>query len=435
MGNSTTAVTTVIFLDLAVMTLVGSLLAALVVRWRQPAVIGEIIAGILLGPTLLGALPGHLTTVLFPTSVRPVLSALASVGLVLFMFGIGYEIDFGHLRTARRSVISVALAGVLLPFGLGSGLGVWFYREHAGLAGHGVSELSFVLFLGVAMAITAFPVLARIIASCGLTGTRFGTYMMTCSAGSDVVAWSVLAFVTALITGHGIGNGFRLTALLLAYVLALVFVVRPALRWALTHERLRDHGVGAAFPLAVVGLFVSAWVTTRLGFQPIFGAFAFGAVFPRDTVKAIAPSLPRLIERASLLLVPLFFITAGLNADIIGLGARGWLDCLLVVAVACFGKFVGAATAARCNGIQPRRAAAIGVLMNSRGLTELVVIQVGVSLGVIDQRLTAMMIVMAVVTTVAATPLFRWLYNDADQVASGGAIQVDDRVLLSIGRD
>jgi Kef-type K+ transport system membrane component KefB len=423
MGNNT------IFLDLAVMTLVGSLLAALAVRWRQPAVIGEIIAGILLGPTLLGALPGHLTTALFPIAARPVLSALAGVGLVLFMFGIGYEIDFTHLRTARRSVISVALAGVLLPFALGAGLALLFYRD----AGHGVSRLSFVLFLGVAMAITAFPVLARIIASCGLSGTRFGTFMMSCSAGSDVVAWSVLAFVTAMITGHGLANGFVLTGVLLAYVLALVFVVRPVLGWAL--PRLREHGIGAAFPIAIVGLFLSAWVTNRLGFQPIFGAFAFGAIFPRDAVKQVAPSLPRLIERASLLLVPLFFITAGLNADIIGLGAQGWLECLLVVAVACVGKFVGAAGAARLSGIAPRRAAAVGVLMNSRGLTELVVIQVGVSLGVIDQRLTAMMIVMAVVTTVAATPLFRWLYNDADQVATGGAIKVDDRVLLRIGSD
>jgi Kef-type K+ transport system membrane component KefB len=419
MGNNT------IFLDLAVMTLVGSLLAALAVRWRQPAVIGEIIAGILLGPTLLGALPGHLTTVLFPTAVRPVLSALASVGLVLFMFGVGYEIDFGHLRTARRSVISVALAGVLLPFALGAGLALFFYRD----AGHGVSRLSFVLFLGAAMAITAFPVLARIIASCGLSGTRFGTFMMSCSAGSDVVAWAVLAFVTALITGHGLANGFVLTGVLLAYVLALVFLVRPVLGWAL--RALREHGIGAAFPIAIVGLFLSAWVTNRLGFQPIFGAFAFGAIFPRDVVKETR----RLIERASLLLVPLFFITAGLNADIIGLGAQGWLECLLVVAVACVGKFVGAAGAARLSGIAPRRAAAVGVLMNSRGLTELVVIQVGVSLGVIDQRLTAMMIVMAVVTTVAATPLFRRLYNDADQVATGGAIKVDDRVLLRIGSD
>jgi Kef-type K+ transport system membrane component KefB len=427
MGNN------VIFLDLAVMTLVGSLLAALAVRWRQPAVIGEIIAGILLGPTLLGALPGHLTTVLFPTAARPVLSALAGVGLVLFMFGVGYEIDFADLRTARRSVISVALAGVLLPFALGAGLALLFYREHAGLAGHGVSRLSFVLFLGVAMAITAFPVLARIITSCGLSGTRFGTFMMSCSAGSDVVAWAVLAFVTALITGHGLGNGFVLTGVLLVYVLALVFVVRPLLGWAL--RGLRDHGIGAAFPIVIVGLFLSAWVTNRLGFQPIFGAFAFGAIFPRDAVKEIAPSLPRLIERASLLLVPLFFITAGLNADIIGLGAQGWLECLLVVAVACVGKFVGAAGGARLSGIAPRRSAAIGVLMNSRGLTELIVIQVGVSLGVIDQRLTAMMIVMAVVTTVAATPLFRRLYNDADQVATGGAIKVDDRVLLRIGSD
>jgi Kef-type K+ transport system membrane component KefB len=223
------------------------------------------------------------------------------------------------------------------------------------------------------------------------------------------------------------------TGLLLAYVLALVFVVRPALGWAL--GRLRDHGIGVAFPIAVVGLFLSAWVTNRLGFQPIFGAFAFGAIFPRDAVKQVAPTLPRLIERASLLLVPLFFITAGLNADVIGLGARGWLECLLVVAVACVGKFAGAAGAARLSGIGSRRAAAVGVLMNSRGLTELVVIQVGVSLGVIDQRLTAMMIVMAVVTTVAATPLFRRLYNDADQVATGGAIKVDDRVLLRIGSD
>ena len=418
--------TSIILLDLAVITVVGGLLAALAVRLRQPAVIGEIVAGILLGPTLLGALPGHLTTTLFPVADRPVLTALADVGLVLFMFGVGYEVDFGSLRGAKRSVISTALAGVLLPFGLGVAVALLLYGED----GHGVDRLSFVLFLGVALAITAFPVLARIIGACNLTGTPFGAFMMSCAAGADVVAWAMLAFVTALITGHGLGNGLLHCALLLGYVLVLVLLVRPLLRWAMGLDRLRRHGIGAAFPIAVVGLFLSSWVTDRLGFQPIFGAFAFGAIFPRDVVRQVAPALPRLVARASLLLMPVFFVVAGLGADISGLSGRAWLDCLLVLVVASAGKFAGAASAARLTGSTPRRSAAIGVLMNCRGLTELVVIQVGVTLGVLDQQLTSIMIVMAVVTTVAATPLFRKLYHEPGQVAAGGAITVADRVLL-----
>lgn len=432
MGGSTAALTSVILLDLAVITLVGGLLSALAVRLRQPAVIGEIVAGILLGPTLLGALPGHLTTVLFLVAARPVLTALADVGVVLFMFGVGYEIDF----RVRRAVAGTALASVLLPFGLGVALALLLYGEHGGgLAGHGVDRTSFALFLGVALAVTAFPVLARIIAACGLAGTPFSTFTLSCAAVADVAAWAMLAFVTALITGHGLAGGAVRCAILLTYVLASVFAVRPALRRVLRAERVRRHRLGVAFPFAVIGVFLSAWVTSRLGFQPIFGAFVFGAVFPRDVVREAAPALPRLVVRASVLLMPLFFVSAGLSADISGLGGHEWLECLLVVAVACVGKFAGAAGAARLTGLPPRRAAAVGVLMNCRGLTELIVIQVGVTLGILDERLTSIMIVMAVVTTAVATPLFRKLYNDPDQVDRGGAITVAERVLTLSGSE
>ncbi len=412
--------TAYVLLDLALMVAVGSCLGAIAVRWGQPAVIGEILAGIALGPTLLGLLPGHLTTRLFPVADRPFLTVLANLGLVMFMFGVGFELDHGHLRQIRSAVAAVSLGSVALPFLLGIAVAPLLYAANRSVHGHPVGRASFMLFLGVAMSITAFPVLARIITGLELQHRRLGTFAMTCAAGADVMAWAALAIVVAVVAGHGQLNAVRLIGEMLAFTLVLAFVVRPLLRKVLTGGLGRRPGSRLPFILIVTGLLLSAWVTTRLGFQPIFGGFAFGAAMPKKALMSAAPEVPLLIEKVAQLLVPIFFITTGLNVDLTGLGGQGLLELLVVLCAACAGKFFGSAGTARLRGFDSRRAAAIGVLMNSRGLTELVVIQVGAELGILTARLYTVMIIMAVVTTAATTPLFRRLYRGRLQREDAG---------------
>ncbi|MFL6073206.1 MAG: cation:proton antiporter [Mycobacteriales bacterium] len=409
MQHPTEATTAIVLLDLAVVIGVGSVFASAAQRWGQPAVVGEIIAGILLGPTLVGALPGHLTATLFPPDERAFLAVFANIGLCLFMFGVGFEVDIGHLRRSGHTAAAVSLASVALPFVLGIGTALLIYPHHRTAGGHHVAVLPFALFLGVAMSITAFPVLARILAGLRLHATRLGSFVMGCAAAADVVAWGLLAVVVALVAGSGRLHLVAVLAGVAGLLLALVFVVRPLVGW-LVRGPVRDSGTGPLLIL-VVGLLASAAATTTLGFHPIFGAFAFGAVMPREAIQEVAPDATVLIEDTSRLLVPVFFVTTGLVVNLSALGRRGDLEAVLVLAAACVGKFAGAAGAARLCGLDGRRAAAVGVLMNSRGLTELVVIQVGVSLGVVDRALASMMVLMAVVTTVSATPLFRRLYN------------------------
>lgn len=412
MTGSPTADTAIVLLDLAAIIAAGSLFSSVAARCGQPAVIGEIIAGILLGPTLLGLLPGHLTLRLFPSQGRPFLTVLASVGLVLFMFTVGFELDHGHMRQVRSAAAAVSLSSVALPFALGTGLAMLLYPvNHAAPGGHEVQRLPFVLFVGVAVSVTAFPVLARILTGLELHRARLGTFVMTCAAGADVMAWGVLAIVVAVVAGGSQLHALWLVGEMLVFIAALAFGVRPLLRRALTTGKLAHSRGNMPLLIIIVGLLLSAWVTTRLGFQPIFGGFAFGAAMPREAVLEGASDVPLLAEQASQLLVPVFFVTTGLSVNLSNLGAEGYLEALLVIAVASAGKFFGAAGSAMLCGFDGRRAAAVGVLMNSRGLTELVVIQVGITLGILSERLASMMIIMAITTTVATTPVFRCLYN------------------------
>ncbi|MFI0480119.1 cation:proton antiporter [Actinomadura sp. 9N215] len=417
-ADSTTAA---VLLGFATMTAVGGLLAAAAVKWRQPAVIGEIVAGILLGPTLLGLLPGDPTDLLFPHSARPFLSVLAEVGLVLFMFGVGFDLEPAHFRASARPALAVSAGSIVLPLALGFGLGMLIHPWHRDMLDESAGVLPFALFLGVAMSITAFPVLARILTEFRIGGIGLGAFVMTCAAMADVIAWALLALVVAMVGDGGWAEaGARLGGMVL-FVLALAAVVRPVLRRALLSGWVRRRDGSAPLLLLVVGLTLSSWVTSRLGFHPIFGAFLFGAIVPRAEVAEVAVEAPLLIEQTSRLLVPVFFVTTGLSINISGLSARGYLDVLLVLLVACSGKFLGAAGAAYAVGMGGRKAAATGVLMNSRGLTELVVVQVGLSLGVLDPGLASAMIIMAVLTTVAATPLFRRLYDQRLQAEDGVA--------------
>ncbi|MGP3949898.1 cation:proton antiporter [Streptomyces sp. 7N604] len=378
-------------------------------RLRQPAVLGEIAAGLMLGPSLLGLLPGNPTAVLFPDEARPFLQLLAQLGLVLFMFGVGYHLDVAHLRGRGRQVLSVSLSSVALPFALGTGLAVVFASW--GLTGQeGTGLLGPALFLGAAMSITAFPVLARILSDHGLARERIGTMALACAALQDLLAWGILAVVVVVVNATGPWPLARMALLSALFVLGMLYVVRPGLRWLLAPGRRWNRDSTLVHGVVFSGLLLSAWATDAMGLHTVFGAFIFGAVVPRRQIDDCAPEVPARIEQSSLLLLPVFFTVTGLSVDFQGLGGQGLVMLLAVLVVACAGKFVGAAAAARLTGATPRLSITLGVLLNARGLTELVLLNVGLGLGVIDGRLFTVMVAMAVITTMMTGPLLQRLW-------------------------
>ncbi|MFE9408148.1 cation:proton antiporter [Streptomyces sp. NPDC006704] len=392
-----------VLVSLAVILAAAHVFARLAQRVRQPVVVGEIIAGIALGPSLLGLVPGNPVDVIFPPEVRPYLQVLSQVGLVLFMFGVGYEFDGSQLRGHGRQVTAVSLSSVILPFALGAGL---LCVLHPWLTDAGTTvpgRLVPALFLGAAMSITAFPVLARIISERGLQKDRIGAMAVACAAIQDFLAWVVLAVVVALAQSTGGWPLARMTLVSAGLLLFLWYAVRPGLTWLFAPGR--PSGPALIHAVLVVGLLLCAWATQALGLHAVFGAFAFGVIVPRAVIDRTAPEVPERIEQTSLFLLPVFFMVTGLSVNLGGLGGHGLLILLAVLVTACFGKFAGAAGAARLTGATGPQAAALGVLLNARGLTELVILNVGLSLGVLDSRLFTAMVVMAVATTVMTGPL------------------------------
>ncbi|MFJ7326470.1 cation:proton antiporter [Streptomyces cyaneofuscatus] len=389
---------------LAIVLSAAFLFAKLAQRVRQPAVVGEIVAGVVLGPSALGLLPGDLVDLLFPPEVRPVLQALSQLGLVLFMFGVGYQFDTAHLRGHGRRITAVSLSSVALPFALGAGLAValasWFEQSQTKSGGLLVPAL----FLGAAMSITAFPVLARIISERGLNKDRTGAVALACAAIQDFLAWIILAVVVALASSTGFWPLARMAIVTAALVAVLIWPVRPALVWLLSPDRPWS-GSLVTHAVLVVGTLLCAWATEAIGLHAVFGAFTFGVLVPRREVDASAPEVPERVEQTSLLLLPVFFVVTGLSVDLGGLGWEGALVLLAVLVVACAGKFIGAAGAARLTGASWEESGVLGVLMNARGLTELVILNVGLSLGVISDQVFTAMVIMAIVTTLMTGPL------------------------------
>jgi Kef-type K+ transport system membrane component KefB len=403
----------IVLVDLALLLVAAFTFVKLAKLMRQPAVVGEIIAGIALGPSVLGLLPGDLTDVLFPHAARPYLQVLSQLGLVLFMFGIGYELRSTQIRGVGKLVTAVSLSSVALPFALGAGLAVllypWFNHSELGT----MNVLGPALFLGAAMSITAFPVLARIISERGMQRDRLGVIALASAAIQDFIAWCVLAVIVAVVSAMSPGPLGRIAFGSVAFILGLVFVVRPALAWLLAPERRWAGSNLIIHSVLICGLLVCAWTTSEIGLHVVFGAFLFGTIVPRQHIEAMAPEVPERIEQTSLLLLPVFFTVTGLSVDLGALGMQGLVMLLAVVAVACLGKFAGAAGAARLAGASGQRSAALGILLNARGLTELVILNVGLTLGVLDTRLFTAMVMMAVVTTLMTGPLLTRLYRRA----------------------
>ncbi|MCK9897952.1 cation:proton antiporter [Frankia sp. AgB32] len=415
-------VVAVVFADAALIIVVSTLFARAVRRYRQPVVIGEILAGLALGPSLLGLLPGDLPGRLFPTDVRPHLSVLAQFGLVLFMFVVGFEHDLGHVRRAGRVTAAMSASSIILPFGFGLGAAAALHPWHHSIDGHPVRTLPFLLFLGTALSITALPVLARILVERRMNDSPIGRMSLTCAIIGDAVAWCMLAVVVAIVKSHGPGAFLRMIGELAGLVATLSLVVAPAARAALARVSLRTDErtrTSTILSFVVVGVLLSAWATAEIGLHPVFGAFAFGAVLPRDSVARAAPNLSLDVERLGIILLPLFFVTAGLSVNLRTLGARGLVEILLITAVACGGKAVGAGGAALASGLGRGGSAVFATLMNTRGLTEIVVAQIGLDLKVLDRTTFTALVVMAVFTTAATGPLLNRLASAPWAVAHG----------------
>jgi Kef-type K+ transport system membrane component KefB len=396
-----------ILLAVAVIVVAARLMGLLFRRLGQPPVVGEILAGILLGTTFLGPDGAE---VLFPDDIRPYLRALAALGMVLFMFIVGLEIDPSIIRGRQRTAAAVSISSIVLPFALGVGLGLLIVDRHPP-PGEGKGTLEFVLFMGAAMSVTAFPVLARILSDRGLLKSPLGGVALACAAVDDVLAWTLLAVVVTL-ANAGEGETWRV-ALALPYVLAMFFVIRPQLRrlvdWHTRNGRLTPD----ILAVVLVGLLLSAYATEWLGIHYIFGAFLFGAIMPRDgTARLFEEILERLEQVSVLLLLPVFFIVTGLDVNLREIDGRGLLDLLAVLAVAIVGKGLGAYAGARAAKEPHHRSAAIGVLMNTRGLTELVILSIGRTTGILGDEMFALLVVMAVVTTVMTGPLLKVVYSE-----------------------
>ncbi|HEV7226600.1 MAG TPA: cation:proton antiporter [Pirellulales bacterium] len=396
-----------VLLALAAVIVTGRLLSKLFARFQQPPVIGEVIAGILLGPSLLGRLSPELSAYVLPQSAAPYLGIVAQLGVILYMFLVGLELNAGLLRDRAHATVAISHASIVLPFLLGAVLALALYPR---LSTSDVRFTSFALFLGVAMSITAFPVLARILTDRRMTKTDLGVVALSCAATDDVTAWCLLALVVGVAQAK-IGAALFVISAALAYIAVMFIVVRPIV----TRLAQRYQGTQltpAATAVVLVGVLASALATQWIGIHAIFGAFLLGAMIPHDSV--IARELTRKLEDlVTILLLPAFFAFTGMRTQI-GLvsGPEAWLICGVVILVATLGKFGGTVGAARLTGIGWRDSAALGVLMNTRGLMELIVLNIGLDMGVISPTLFAMLVLMAIVTTMATTPVLSWLVPD-----------------------
>ncbi len=399
---STTALSQVL-LALAAVILLGRVLGILLKRIGQPPVIGEVLAGIALGPSLFSWL-GYDASPLLPPEVAPYLSIIAQLGVILYMFLIGLEFNPTELKSNAKAALAISQASIILPFALGAMLAVGLFSR---LAPAGTTLTSFALFMGVAMAVTAFPVLARILTDRGIATTQIGVLAISCAAAADVTAWWLLAFVSGVVKSQA-GGAVYVVIFSLLYIAAMLILVRPIAARLIKQSSTK--GLSATtVAIVFAALLLSAWTTEFIGIHAVFGAFLLGVVIPHDS--HIAKSLQAGLEQVvTVLLLPAFFAFTGMRTQIdLVNGWEHWLICGLIILVASVGKFGGTLAAARLSGLDWHTSSSLGILMNTRGLMELIVLNVGLDLGVISPTLFAMMVLMALATTLATTPLLTLL--------------------------
>jgi Kef-type K+ transport system membrane component KefB len=372
------------------------LLGALFRRIGQPAVIGEIVAGVMLGPSLLGLVWPAAFHWLFPANVASVVNTLAQIGLIFFMYLVGAELDPAAVRRRGVTAMAVSQAGIALPMLTGVVLAAWLYP----VFGDGVGFLGFALFIAVAMSVTAFPVLARILTDRGISRTPLGALALACAAVGDVAAWCLLAAVVAIVRGGSPVRVVTTVVLAVVFTAAMAGVVRPLLaRW------IDAVSESLALPVLLAGIMLSALATNAIGIHPIFGAFLFGAIMPRSAAR-MRQAAERMESVTVTLLLPLFFVVTGLQSrfGLLGSNGRLWAWCALITAVAVGAKLGSTSVAARLTGLGWRESLSLGTLMNCRGLTELVVLNIGLQMKVISPTVFAMLVIMTVVSTAATAP-------------------------------
>jgi len=392
----------ILLLQLITIVLTARALGALFRRIGQPPVIGEIVAGILLGPSLLGAVAPDVFAFLFPPASVGLLKLFAEIGVLLFLFAVGLELDVERLRHQARTAVVVSHASIVVPYFLGVGLALFLYAEFAPA---GTGFLPFALFMGIAMSITAFPVLVRILKERGLAGTHLGQIAVTAAAVDDVTAWSLLAMVVAISASSGLWAATATIVLTLVFIAVMLFAIGPVFRRVFAAHAEKEEPGKTVIAAVLVVLLASALTTELIGIHALFGAFLAGVIMPRQ--QGFRSYLTARIEEfSSVFLLPLFFAFTGLRTKI-GLlnDARSWLICGLIIVVATAGKLGGSMLAARLTGTAWADAFALGALMNSRGLMELIALNVGYELGILTPRIFAMMVLMALVTTFATGPL------------------------------
>lgn len=396
------------FLQLAAILLVCRAVGWLAKWIGQPQVVAEMIAGVALGPSLFGLLLPHMQGLLFPAASKGLLYAVSQVGLVLYMFLVGLEFDTTLIRNRLRSAAGVSLSGILIPFVLGSMLGFFLIRSHLFFTPKVVTWEA-MFFVGASMSITAFPMLARIIYERGLSGTSLGTLALAAGSIDDGAAWCVLALVLASFSGDpmiailAIGGGVLYAAGTLT--------IGQKLFQQLGKMAERERGVSPTLLTLTLSLvMLGAWFTDRIGIYAVFGAFIMGVAMPRG--RFAAEIQRQIMPLTTTFLLPLFFVYSGLNTRI-GLvdSAWLWLIALVVLLAACLGKGVACWAAARISGEDNRSALAIGTLMNARGLMELIILNIGLERGIITPLLFTVMVIMAIVTTLMASPIFEWVYR------------------------
>ena len=387
-----------LLLQIAGILAVCRLLHGIAGRLGQPPVIGEIVAGLLLGPSFFGWIAPALYARLFPAASFPALNELSQIGLVLFMFLVGLHLDLTEVYALRRVAGLASLLSIVVPFVLGLAL-----ARPLHVLAPSSSMLPFSLLIAVSMSITAFPVLARILADQKLSATKLGHVAIACAALNDVLAWSFLAWIVA-ISRPGETSAHVPLVILLVYIFGMFAVIRPVLRWFM--GRFTDRlTVTNELSFMLIFVFLSGSVTELAGFHALFGAFLAGVIWPRSDSKRdeVAAKIEPL---ATTMLIPLFFSYTGLRTNVGALGVNLGLT-VLVIAAAIAGKVGGAFTGARITGFDVRNSLALGCLLNTRGLVELIVLNVGLDLGLLSPALFSMMVIMALVTTVMTTPVLQ----------------------------
>jgi Kef-type K+ transport system membrane component KefB len=394
-----------VVLALVVVLVVARVVGAIFRALNQPQVMGEVVAGILLGPSFFGWLAPGLASQVLSAGVAPYLAVISQLGVVLYMFLVGLELDTNLLRQRTSSSIAVSHASIVVPFLSGGVLALWLYPRYAV---RNVPFVVFALFVGVAMSVTAFPVLARILTDRGLQNSALGVIALACAAVDDVTAWCLLAVLVAVARAEA-GHLVSTLAMTVGFIAFVLLIAKYGAVWLVRKRAEKGRTTRDVFAIVFAALMMAVLTAERIGIHGLFGAFLLGTLIPQDS--ALARDIRNKCEDLVLvLLLPVFFAFTGMRTKI-GLlhGTRYWLACALIIGIAALGKFGGSFLAARLTGSDWREAASLGVLLNTRGLMELIVLNVGLDLGLLSPTLFTMFVVMAIATTLATAPILRAL--------------------------